>query len=78
MIPKKYFKITFTVLMGITMGFSITVINLLIAVVTNTTSFSNALSAFPFLWLRAALIATPVAYFVVPPLQKVTNKLVQS
>lgn len=78
MIPKKYYKIIFTILMGTTMGFAITTINLLIAVLTNTTGWINALQAFPFLWLRAMLIATPVAYFIVPPLQKMTNKLVQA
>lgn len=77
MIPKKYQKITFTILMGVSMAFAITSINMLINLLSGTKASFEMLQAFPMLWLRSTLIATPVAYFIVPPLQKLTALLVQ-
>lgn len=78
MIPRKYYKITFTVLMGMSMGFAITIINSLLAVLGNPEQIMSIVQVFPLMWLRAIIIATPVAYFIVPPLQKMTEKLVKS
>lgn len=78
MIPKKYQKITFTILMGMSMAFSITSINMLLTILTGTPVTWSMLQAFPFIWLRSTLIATPVAYFIVPPLQRLTEKLIKS
>lgn len=76
MIPKQYQKITFTVLMGMTMAFFITIINFMINTLTTGVLPSNAISTLFFLWIRSSLIAMPVSYFVVPAIQRLVNKIV--
>lgn len=78
MIPKQYQKLTFTILMGMTMAFFITIINFLINTLTTGVLVSNAIPTLFFLWIRSSLIAMPVSYFVVPWIQNIVNKIVKT
>lgn len=77
MIPKQYRKITFTILMGMSMAFFITFINIVINVLGGM-RLDNIMAIFLVSWFRATLISIPVAYFIVPIIQRVVDKLVEA